>query len=86
MSVSQPRPLPAIDAALEARASILVDIQGELAEVRRRRAELVELEGSLLIAAAAQTRRIDRLLDERLRVALAVDEPLQDAGRPVGTP
>ena len=41
----------------------------ELAEVRRRRAELIDMEAALVVALEARARRIDDLLDHRLAVA-----------------
>ncbi|MGY1839436.1 MULTISPECIES: hypothetical protein [unclassified Modestobacter] len=64
------RPVDGIDAELRALGSVTRSALGELHEVRRRQAELVDMEAALVVAIEARSRRIDCLLDERL-LALA---------------
>ncbi len=61
------RPLAAIDADLRACRIVRSGAQEELANVRRRMAELVELEATLLVTIETRCGQADRLLDERLR-------------------
>ena len=72
MSESLARTTAAIDADLRGLCGIRRDAQRELAEVRRRQKELVALEAELVVAIDVRSRRIDAVLDERLR---AVPEP-----------
>ena len=68
------RPVGAIDADLCALQAIRSNAQRELAEVRRRLVELAELEAELAVAIEVRTRRIDDVLDERLRAVKAAGE------------
>ncbi len=61
------RLVSAIDADLQSCRGVWRDARRELAEVRRRQAELGELEVALLAAIDIGSRRTDRLLDERLQ-------------------
>jgi hypothetical protein len=79
MSESWPRSTAAIDADLRALCAFRRDAQRELAEVRRRQGELADLEVELTVAIDVRSRRIDDVLDERLRVVPAAEagvEPL----------
>ena len=79
MSESWPRSTAAIDADLHALCACRRDAQRELAEVRRRQGELADLEVELTVAIDVRSRRIDDVLDERLRVVPAAEagvEPL----------
>lgn len=80
MSELRARPLAAIDADLRACCATKRAAETELDEVSKRKTELMELEATLLVAIAAQWRRIDRLLDERARDLSAADGPLDVAG------
>ncbi|MGY1669144.1 hypothetical protein [Geodermatophilus sp. SYSU D00710] len=61
-----------IDACLRALHTVVRDARAELAEVRGRQSELADMEAALVMAIQVRSRRIDDLLDERLR---AVTEP-----------
>jgi hypothetical protein len=63
------RRIDAIDADLLSYCSFRRDANNELAEVRRRQAELAELEAALVVALETRADLADRLLDERLRAA-----------------
>ncbi len=67
MAGSEPRGLTTIDAHLRALQAVRRDARIELAEVRRRQAELAEFEAELVVAIEVRSRRIDDVLDERLR-------------------
>ena len=68
-----------IDEDLRSCAVIRQVAERELAEVRRRQAELAELEATLLITASSRRLLADRLLDERLSASrTAHDVPLVD--------
>ncbi|MGY2129563.1 hypothetical protein [Blastococcus sp. SYSU DS0617] len=62
------RLLRTIDDELCAHRQIMRGALAELAEVRRRRAELIDMESALVVALEARVRRIDDLLDDRLAV------------------
>lgn len=62
------RLLRTIDDELCAHGQIMRGALAELAEVRRRRAELIDMESALVVALEARVRRIDDLLDDRLAV------------------
>ncbi|TQN42621.1 hypothetical protein FHU33_2027 [Blastococcus colisei] len=79
MSEPPPRPVETIDADLRSCRALWRDAEMELAEVRRRQAELLELEATLLAAMDMRGWRADRLLDERL-LAAAVADPRGPAG------
>ncbi len=66
-----PRRVTAIDAELRALRDVTRGALGDLSEVRRRQAELVDLEAALVVAIEARTRRMDDLLDQRLQAVLA---------------
>ena len=66
MSELSPRPVKKIDADLRSCCARQRDAEMELVEVRRRQAELVELEATLLAGIDMRRWRADRLLDERL--------------------
>ncbi len=68
MPSTSPRILGDIDAEIRSCCAVRRDAQGELAEVRRRQAELAELESVLLVSIETRLRRVDRLLEERLGV------------------
>ncbi len=74
MSESRPRSSAAIDADLRALCTSRGDAQRELADVRRRLSELTDLEAELVVAIDVRARRIDDVLDERLRVLREVGE------------
>ncbi|MGY1608460.1 MULTISPECIES: hypothetical protein [unclassified Geodermatophilus] len=76
LSEPRPRPIASIDADLHRCHAVRRDAVLELTEVRRRQAELAELEARLVITVEARLQQADRLLDERLR-ALAVAGPRQ---------
>ncbi len=69
MSEPSPRPVKQIDADLRSCCALQRDAEMELVEVRRRQAELVELEATLLASIDMRRWRADRLLDERLLAA-----------------
>lgn len=81
------RLLRTIDDELCAHGQLVRGALAELAEVRRRRAELIDMESALVVALEARVRRIDDLLDDRLAVAGSGDgapsprlpDPLPDA-------
>jgi hypothetical protein len=75
MSGSWPRTTAAIDADLRALCGIRRDAQRELADVRRRQRELLDLEAELVVAIDVRSRHMDDVLDERLR-AEALLRPL----------
>ena len=56
----------AIDAELHILSSLTRGAVSELTEVRRRRAELIDMEAALVVGIDARLQRIDALLDERL--------------------
>ena len=60
------RPLPAIESDLRSCRATRLGAQAELAEVRRRQAELAEIEAVLVISIESRREQADRLLDERL--------------------
>jgi hypothetical protein len=68
-----PRSITAIDADLRLCHTLRQHAELELTEVRRRQAELAELEDVLLIAVETRWQHADRLLDERLRAFVAAD-------------
>jgi hypothetical protein len=78
-----PRPLPEIDEDLRLSCVVRRAAEGELAEIRRRQAELAELEATLLTAIEARCTQADRLLDERLRAHRAAG-PLYAPAQAVG--
>ena len=53
------------------------DALGELTEVRRRQSELADLEAELVVAIELRSRRIDDVLDKRLRAVHGAGEVLQ---------
>ncbi|MGY1737289.1 hypothetical protein [Geodermatophilus sp. SYSU D00684] len=63
-----------IDNRLRALHSVVEDARTELDEVRRRQAELADMEAALLATIDARCRRLDDLLDERLRAGADVRE------------
>lgn len=67
-----------IDAQLRVCSSARQAAQAELTEVRRRQAELAELEVQLLVAIEVRYRRADRLLDERLHAVTDAADPSRD--------
>jgi hypothetical protein len=67
MLTSSARPVAAIEDDLRSCAVVRLSAQRELAEIRRRQAELAELESTLVGVVAARRLIADRLLDERLR-------------------
>ncbi|WNV77650.1 hypothetical protein [Geodermatophilus sp. DSM 44513] len=67
-----------IDAQLRVCSSARRAAQVELAEIRRRQAELAELEVQLLVAIEVRCRRADRLLDERLHAVTDAADPSRD--------
>jgi hypothetical protein len=84
MRESAPRSVAAIDADLRALQAIRRDALRELAEVRRRQSELADLEAELVVAVELRSRRIDDVLDERLRAdpgAAGRLPAFSDAGR-----
>jgi hypothetical protein len=70
MSEFPGRRVTAIDAELRALREVTWGASSELAEVRRRQAELVDMEAALLVAIDLRRRRIDDLLDQRLRAVV----------------
>lgn len=74
MTHSCPRPVGAIDTDLRALRAVRSDAQRELTEVRRRLVELAEIEAELAVTIEVRSRRIDVVLDERLRAATAAGE------------
>ncbi|MGY1707411.1 hypothetical protein ACI79C_22850 [Geodermatophilus sp. SYSU D00697] len=81
MPGSSSRSVAAIDADLRALGATRRAAEAELAEVRRRQGELVHREGDLVVAVDLRARRIDDLLDERLR-ALGGGRPGAGSDRP----
>jgi hypothetical protein len=80
-SEPSPRPITAIDADLRFCHTVRRGAELELTEVRRRQAELAELEAVLVIAVESRWEHADRLLDERLRAVAAADPcPLASVG------
>ncbi len=75
------RTTAAIDADLRALCGIRRDAQRELADVRRRQKELLDLEAELVVAIDVRSRRMDDVLDERLR-AEALLRPLPAVRHP----
>jgi hypothetical protein len=67
------RPIASIDADLRSYCAFRRDIDSELAEVRRRQAELADLEASLVVTMEARRASADRLLEERLRASVTVE-------------
>jgi hypothetical protein len=70
-----------VDADLRTLAATRRDAEVELVEVRRRGRELLLLEDELLAAIELRSRRIDDVLDERLR-AVAGDRSGAEPDRP----
>ena len=60
------RPLPAIESDLRSCRAVRLGAEAELAEVRRRQAELTEVEAVLVMSIESRREQADRLLDERL--------------------
>ncbi len=77
MRESSPRSVAAIDADLRVLHATRRDALGELTEVRRRQSELADLEAELVVAIELRSRRIDDLLDERLRALHGAGEVLR---------
>jgi hypothetical protein len=84
MPKPSPRPLGDIDAELRSCCTIRRDAQGQLAEVRRRQAELAELESVLLVTIETRLHRVDRLLEERLGAATEEERSCVDVGVELG--
>lgn len=74
MPEPSPRAISAIDADLRSYRAFRRDVDRELAEFRRRQAELADLEAALIVAIETRCGRVDRLLDERLRAVAAAAE------------
>lgn len=55
----------AIDAELRALCDVIRGASRELVEVRRRQAELCDMEAALVVAIDVRMRRVDDLLDQR---------------------
>ena len=68
MPLFPPRRMTAIDAELRSLRDVMRGASGELTEVRRRQAELFDMEAALLVAIDVRMRRLDDLLDQRLHV------------------
>lgn len=71
-----------IDDELCAHGQIMRGALAELAEVRRRRAELIDMESAIVVALEARARRIDDLLDDRLAVVGECGGPLSLQRKP----
>lgn len=82
MTQPRGRSLAAVEADLRSCRFIKVGAQLELAEVRRRQAELAEIEAVLVMTVECRAREADRLLDERLRAVAGVAD-LRPAAEPV---
>lgn len=63
-----PRRATAIDADLRTLCEMIRSASHELAEVRRRQAELFDMEAALVVAIDVRMRRVDDLLDQRCEV------------------
>ncbi len=83
MPMFPPRRVTAIDAELRALSEVISGALGELTAVRRRQAELVDMEAALVVAVDVRMRRMDDLLDQRLQAVLADGRPT--SGAAVGT-
>ena len=68
MPLFPPRRMTAIDAELRSLRDVMRGASGELTEVRRRQAELFDMEAALMVAIDVRMRRLDDLLDQRLHV------------------
>lgn len=79
MPLFPPRRLAALDAELRTHCDVIRGASRELAEVRRRQAELVEMEAALVVAIGVRLERVDELLDQRCQVAGTL---LRPAGAP----
>ncbi|MGY1709317.1 hypothetical protein ACI8AC_07365 [Geodermatophilus sp. SYSU D00758] len=66
MRTSSRRSVAAIDADLHDNRTVRRAALTELAVLRRRQAELADIEAELVVAVGLRGRRIDALLDERL--------------------
>jgi hypothetical protein len=70
-----PRRVTAIDAELRALRDVIAAASTELAEVRCRQADLVDMEAALVVAIEVRARRMDDLLDQRMQAVLAGPVP-----------
>jgi hypothetical protein len=77
MQHCSPRSVAAIDAELRVLRDVCSGARGELAEVRRRQSELADLEAELVVSMELRSRRIDDVLDERLRAVHGAGEALR---------
>lgn len=65
------RPVPSIDAQIDTLRSLNAEAEMMLASVRKQQGELERHEFNLIAAIDSRLRRVDILLDERLRAAQA---------------
>ncbi len=77
--MSQPlaRPLAAVDADLRSCRDVRLAAQRELAVVRRRQAELADIEAELVVTIDSRGLQADRLLDERLDAVVESEDRLR---------
>lgn len=75
MPQSPRRRLHAIDAELRAHRDVTLAAVAELAEVRRRQAELHDMEAALVMTIDVRRRRMDGLLDQRLDTVVSGGGP-----------
>ena len=68
-TMSEPRPIQSIDAQIDILRGLNADADDQLTSIRRQQGELERHELSVLSAIDGRLRRIDLLLDERLRAA-----------------
>ena len=84
MTPTPRRAVRPIDAEVHALRQVTRAAMAELEEVRRRQSELLDMEAALLVAIDVRNRRMDALLDARLRVAVPDGAPCAGGVLPGG--
>ncbi len=86
MLESQSHAVEHVDQRLRVLSHVVADARAELAEVRRRQSDLADTEAALVVAIEVRSRRVDDLLDERLRAAAPARRAARRAPVPAGRP